>query len=229
MKKLPTLLCSALLFSSNSYAAMVTLTGNDVSFTYDDSTLFGSATVIGNSISFQPTSFLASASNLDGAVTISETLNITVEAITANYDMSSFLLCEAGDYTTDGSSTRVTASGRLQISSNTTTCPLLGCFESDIFNFIDDSDNLGITTEWDGTASVDLADNTNGWTSDTAVVLQIQNNLSATSTELGDAAWIQKKFGAVGVTVNPVPVPAAVWLFGSGLIGLAAMARRKRS
>lgn len=105
MKKLPTLLCSALLFSSNSYAAMVTLTGNDVSFTYDDSTLFGSATVIGNSISFQPTSFLASASNLDGAVTISETLNITVEAITANYDMSSFLLYEAGDYTTDGSST----------------------------------------------------------------------------------------------------------------------------
>jgi len=30
------------------------------------------------------------------------------------------------------------------------------------------------------------------------------------------------------VDVNPVPVPAAVWLFGSGLIGLAGIARRKK-
>lgn len=28
---------------------------------------------------------------------------------------------------------------------------------------------------------------------------------------------------------NPVPVPAAVWLFGSGLLGLAGVARRKRN
>ena len=32
-----------------------------------------------------------------------------------------------------------------------------------------------------------------------------------------------------GVDLAPVPVPAAVWLFGSGLIGLAGMARRKKS
>ena len=29
------------------------------------------------------------------------------------------------------------------------------------------------------------------------------------------------------VTVNPVPVPAAVWLFGSGLLGLIGIARRR--
>lgn len=34
-----------------------------------------------------------------------------------------------------------------------------------------------------------------------------------------DSAWV----GA-----SPVPVPAAVWLFGSGLIGLVAVARRKK-
>jgi hypothetical protein len=32
-----------------------------------------------------------------------------------------------------------------------------------------------------------------------------------------------------GVLISAVPVPAAVWLFGSGLIGLAGMARRKKS
>ena len=34
--------------------------------------------------------------------------------------------------------------------------------------------------------------------------------------------------GAIGVT-TVVPVPAAVWLFGSGLIGLAGVARRKKA
>ena len=28
--------------------------------------------------------------------------------------------------------------------------------------------------------------------------------------------------------LNPVPVPAAVWLFGSGLLGLVGIARRKK-
>ncbi len=31
----------------------------------------------------------------------------------------------------------------------------------------------------------------------------------------------------MALAVNPVPLPAAVWLFGSGVIGLGAMARRK--
>jgi hypothetical protein len=29
--------------------------------------------------------------------------------------------------------------------------------------------------------------------------------------------------------MTPVPVPAAVWLLGSGLIGLAGVAKRKRT
>ncbi len=31
------------------------------------------------------------------------------------------------------------------------------------------------------------------------------------------------------IAVNPVPVPAAIWLFGSGLLGLAGIARRRDS
>lgn len=35
-------------------------------------------------------------------------------------------------------------------------------------------------------------------------------------------------FGTAG-TLAPVPIPAAVWLFGSGLLGLVGVARRRRS
>jgi hypothetical protein len=34
--------------------------------------------------------------------------------------------------------------------------------------------------------------------------------------------------GIAGITASTVPVPAAVWLFGSGLIGLLGIARRRR-
>lgn len=46
----------------------------------------------------------------------------------------------------------------------------------------------------------------------------------------GDSAAVQ--FGEGGVMVSgvaPVPVPAAVWLFGSGLLGLVAVARRRQT
>lgn len=35
--------------------------------------------------------------------------------------------------------------------------------------------------------------------------------------------------GSFGQATSVVPVPAAVWLFGSGLIGLIGIARRKKS
>lgn len=41
-----------------------------------------------------------------------------------------------------------------------------------------------------------------------------------------DDAEVTRGFN-LGLTVHPVPVPAAVWLFGSGLVGLAGLARRK--
>jgi len=36
-------------------------------------------------------------------------------------------------------------------------------------------------------------------------------------------------FPSMWVEIAPVPVPAAVWLFGSGLLGLIGVARRKKA
>ncbi len=41
--------------------------------------------------------------------------------------------------------------------------------------------------------------------------------------DFDDFAWVVRSGD-----VSAVPVPAAVWLFGSGLIGLLGLARRKR-
>lgn len=50
---------------------------------------------------------------------------------------------------------------------------------------------------------------------------------------IGDLGPILQGGGAQfyieGLNVNPVPIPAAVWLFGSGLLGLVGIARRKKA
>ncbi|MFV9616679.1 MAG: VPLPA-CTERM sorting domain-containing protein [Gammaproteobacteria bacterium] len=60
----------------------------------------------------------------------------------------------------------------------------------------------------------------------TAYTLQFAAVCGATATCTADYY-----FDNVSVTadVNAVPVPAAAWLFGSGLIGLVGMARRKKT
>lgn len=45
-------------------------------------------------------------------------------------------------------------------------------------------------------------------------------------TDSGTGQW---RIDDVAVNLSSVPVPAAVWLFGSGLIGLAGFARRKKA
>lgn len=219
----------ALLLTISANAATVTQFGDNVSFTYDDSSLFGTGIVVGDNIFFLPTDFRAESVNGEGTVTASETLNVTVAATSQNYTMTDFVLVEAGDYNLSAGDTSVSASGRLQVTSATEECPSaipgfdLPCTDAEIFN-VTGLDTVGATTEWSGGTSVDLSD-TAGWVEDTEVIVQIQNNLSATTLNNGEAAWIEKKQGAIGISV--VPVPAAVWLFGSALGALGWMRRRQ--
>ena len=52
------------------------------------------------------------------------------------------------------------------------------------------------------------------------------------SNPSGPVTWNTNTLGGNivynGTTVGPVPIPPAVWLFGSGLIGLVGIARRKK-
>jgi hypothetical protein len=42
-----------------------------------------------------------------------------------------------------------------------------------------------------------------------------------------NAQYVLQTNNPIGLQVNAVPLPAAVWLFGSGLLGLASMRRRR--
>jgi hypothetical protein len=56
------------------------------------------------------------------------------------------------------------------------------------------------------------------------VTLQLKASCGAVAGCIADVY-----FDNASMTVNAVPVPAAVWLFGSGLLGLVGVARRRKS
>ena len=201
-----------LIASAAAQAAIITQQGQDVSFTYDDSTLYGTGTVVGNSIFFSPTSLKAESLNTDGTVQSIEMLDITVEVKPGNqggYEITEFQLVELGDYLLNGSSSSVTINGDLTVTSNTKTCGGSDCEDSEAFSAAPLT-TVGALTEWTASAGINFAD-TAGWVSDTSVLAQIDNVLEATSTVNGESAMIQKKAQGVGLVVNPsvVPVPAA--------------------
>jgi len=206
-------------------AAIVTINGDDVSFTYDNATLYGTANVIGNTIFFFPTAFRAESTNGSPSIdSISETLSIEVNAITEGFSLSTLMISEDGDYRVDGAGSSVTANGLFRATSLTTLCSGFSPCQDEAFLNAGALLQTGTSNDpWSMGGTINM-NNTPGWGSDTSLNLTIENNLSATTLASGEIAWIEKKFS---VTIPGVPVPAAVWLFGSGLLGLVGIARRK--
>ncbi|MEE9494295.1 MAG: VPLPA-CTERM sorting domain-containing protein [Gammaproteobacteria bacterium] len=87
--------------------------------------------------------------------------------------------------------------------------------------------NGGNTGEW-----IELlrGEHSNSWDS-----VSFDLDLAADQSEVWIAFWLDNgnhdigKFDNVLVTADPIPVPATVWLFGSGLVGLIGVARRRVS
>lgn len=222
-------LLAASLLAAGAAQATVVQYGDDLIFTYDETTQYGLGTVVGNNIYFSPTEFIAESANTEGAVTALETLNIQIQVVnpSSGFRITGFEVAELGDYRLNGSSSSVSAEGRLQVTSNTTNCGgglFPACTDAEIFS-AGALTTTGALTEWSTYADIDL-DDTIGWGEDTNVNVQIQNDLIATSVVEGELAFIQKKAQGVGiVVVSEIPLPAAGWLFGSALLTL--IARRK--
>lgn len=222
MKKSSIILLSGLILLASTAAnsALITQYGDNLSFTYDDSTAYGTGFVIGDVIFFTPSIFLAESYDAEGLDTITATLNIDISATTDGYKMSSFDLYEDGDYRLDGNGASVSADGFFRATSLTTQCGLPPCQETTLFDAGTLTDTDGDLALWSMGGMLDLS-----WGMDSAVRLTIQNNLTAETLADQEIAFIQKKFS---VTTTPeVPVPAAVWLFGSGILTLIGVARRR--
>jgi hypothetical protein len=102
--------------------------------------------------------------------------------------------------------------------------PDLGITERDVLFYAD--------LEGDPVLSDDgqlLGMNTTGLQCHSAFAMYCTEAESVYLAFLGALDPEQKKLKTSGIAVTTIPIPAAVWLFGSGLIGMVVMARRKHT
>jgi len=212
---------------ANAHAVIIHLPGSTVDFYYDDEqpsmAAFGTLSAVGDSIFANPTGFRA-VSDDGGSVGFSAEGTITVVAKTG-YQFSAVGVEQQGDYKVNGAGASVSVVGDLTVtdSNNAATTE----------NIIMVNSGLGINDgnlqSWSSFGSFDLS--TPLWDSVNSFELTLDNILSASTSTLGESAFIENKFVGGGmVTIETVvPVPAALWLFVSGLFGLIGLARRTKS
>lgn len=234
---------SALLLAigaSAANAATTTECGDTVCFSWDPDavSLFGAPSVVGDSIIFDPTTFSASSTGEDGLVLTNATINIMIEA-QDGYNLDTASLTEAGDYIMwgmggDFATSSVSVGGQLRVrdAANTllATDSIAASEPFDKYNpaFCMSPNN------WTATAGIDLSGG--DWDGVNSIVLKVENLLAA-YTEPSSfpgpegplLAFIEKKEVGVSIGTSVIPVPAAFWLFGSGMLGMIAIARRKRA
>jgi hypothetical protein len=187
--------------------------------------LFGTPSLFGNNIIFSPNSFTATSSDGAGTNTTSSSVIIRLAAI-GSYVFDDLTLVELGDYKLNGENSSVGVSGDLEVDD------LLGPISTtdSITSASDLTLNDDTLHDWDAGAATAL------YWNPTLIEVTITNILEA-YTESGTVpslAFIEKKIVGSSTTLSvgppplpPVPVPGAVWLFGSGLLGLFGIARRK--
>lgn len=190
---------------------------SDFSVTYNpgEAGLFGTLVLSHNTIFFLPDNFSAEALGPNSSAFAIETLQLRLDATTPGFSFDNFLMQEEGDYMVNGVDTLVSVTGEMRVRSID---DMMTTYTNG-FQFNDVGDQGTALPDWQGSAVIDA---TTGWTGTDSgtVFLTLQNNLSAQVGADGTRAFISKKSAGVSIAINPIPVPAAVWLFGSGLLAL---------
>jgi hypothetical protein len=214
-------LCAFLVSAQTVSAASVTQCGPTICYKYDNTQAavaeFGQPTFVGDAVRFLPPSFRAQSD--DGAGFDTATANFIFDDVytKSGADIGFIFVREAGDYEiTNGDS--VSADLFLQVSSNVD----LFDYASSTSSF-DASGDSGGLQRWQLDGSL-TPEQDFFFGAANSMSLNIQNTLQAYTDANGESAWIQKK---ITLVVSEVPVPAAVWLFGSALAGLGWMRRRR--
>lgn len=208
---------------------------------YDDAVLglYGvpSISITGN-IEYTPPNFRAASgfgfcsTPFTGApnCNVQSELNLTLIARTG-FAFDGITLNEGGSYKLNGASAVVSVAGVMDVFEGGTISGQneFGSIISGT-TFVDDN----IFHPWSAAASANLTGL--NWDGITTIDIVVDNSLVAFSAPSStDEAEIQKEQVATGVSLgidmsggaSNVPVPAAVWLFASGLLGLGGLARRK--
>lgn len=207
----------ALFVAQTASASSVTLSGSSVDFTYDDTllSLFGTPTVLNNSIYFTPVNFDVASLNGTGINIANATLNLKVTP-KIGFDLDTVALNESGDYLLLGRGFKgVEATGQLRAFdlSDPAVLETAGIVSTP-------TTATGLPTKnWSAFAGINL--DTPTWLQGGGIDLSIENILLAYTSQPNSLAFIEKKFVGVSFITSPVPEPSnrSLFLSSLGLIG----------
>ena len=212
-------------FTALANANTVTLEGDTITYQYDNAAnayalqLFGTPTIIGDGVRFLPPVFRAESLNGSGASLLTANFIFSDVFSQSGGNIQQLEVFEFGDYEITGGGT---VSADLLLTATSNRVPYEFISDSDSFDARDVSIGL---QEWSMSVAIDPAAEFTGAADSLAVSLQ--NTLMASTDELGEAAWIQKKLVFKASESSNVPVPGAAWLFATALISIAGISRRR--
>jgi len=219
-----------------AHAGLITIDGQDVSFTYDPSTFVVGPAVSGDNVEFSSNTIVATAggSAPNGVLSTSSSVTFEIELTNPNDSFSTISLAEHGIYSLSGNNSSVSMAG------SSMTISAVGSNAS-VTSSISPTSSLlqndGNTHGWTATASDSLASGPLAGVREISVTLY---NLLTASASPGSTAMIEAGFAGdagnpdgLSVGVTSTPLPGSSTLLGSGLLLFAlsgvVMRMRKRS